>query len=666
MAHAVILSSFRMLFHLPYRLLRWLILPGISLLIFLQPVWGQVVFWQKYQGTESFEKGKNVLYRPDGTLIITSEVLTGGEGTGQPRSYDVRLIKYSTQGKIFWERNLGGSGHDRVAQVIQTRSSGIMLIGTTESNDGDIPANRGGSDIWVVNLSPTGQVLWSRTFGGSGDERGTAILETSSGDIWIGGESASPNGDMQSLHHGGLDAWVARLSSEGRLLWERHYGSGGNEQVCRLHERPDGRIMALNSSDQAGQDVQTNLGRTDIWATILEDDGEISWQANFGGSDNDLLETSYMHPDGSLILGGTTFSADVHVNRHQGLGDGWLLRLDASGGLQWSLSFGGRRPEGVKDVKPTADGGYLWCGLTQSRTGEGDIVVNAGYYDGWVGKVDSSGKMEWMRTHGYAGKDVFESVLELPNGGYVMLGYSIQDRKEVLRPGHKGTSDVWLLNMSDPGRLGVKPFVTPPLLLGSVRDKATGRPVAGTVTLIDNKTMDSLATTMTNPEDGSFILLLPPYGLVSLSVQAKGYIFYGADIRMDSVAKKTSLRKDIKLEAIRIGSSLVLENIFFETGKWDLLPPSLPEMQRMVAFMDLNPRVQVLVSGHTDNTGNKSQKVQLSLNRAEAVKKYLRQQGIADNRLRTKGYGMYRPLAPNTNPAGRRKNRRVEFEVIMK
>ncbi|MEO1452146.1 MAG: OmpA family protein, partial [Bacteroidota bacterium] len=108
------------------------------------------------------------------------------------------------------------------------------------------------------------------------------------------------------------------------------------------------------------------------------------------------------------------------------------------------------------------------------------------------------------------------------------------------------------------------------------------------------------------------------------------------------------------------------ENIFFETGKWDLLPPSIPEMDRMVAFLELNPRVQIQVSGHTDNTGNKSQKVQLSLNRAESVKGYLREKGIAANRLRTKGYGMYRPIASNNTSAGRRKNRRVEFEVIIK
>ncbi|MEO1450470.1 MAG: hypothetical protein AAFV07_13145, partial [Bacteroidota bacterium] len=585
------------------RLLFFLTFFGCLASIALPEASAQVVFWQKYQGTESFEKGRNILYRPDGTLIITSEILTGGVDSGQPRSYDVRVIKYSTQGKIFWERNLGGSGHDHITKVIETRESGIMLIGTTESHDGDISANRGGTDIWVTSLSPTGQVRWSRTFGGSGDDRGTAILETRNGDIWIGGESSSPNGDMKSLHHGGLDSWIARLSAEGRLLWERHYGSGGNEQVRGLHERPDGRIMALHTSDKAGQDVQVNLGRSDVWATILEEDGEIGWQANFGGTDNDLIETSYMHPDGSLILGGTTFSADVHIDKQQGLGDGWLLRLDPSGGVVWSRTFGGRRPEGVTDIKPTSDGGYIWCGLTQTRTGEGDIVVNAGYYDGWIGKIGADGTMDWMRTHGFVGKDVFESVVELPMGGFVVLGYSIMGQKEALRPGHRGMGDIWLVNLGDPRRLGVRPFVTPPLLLGSVRDKDTGRPVSGTVTLIDNKTMDSIATAITNPDDGSFILLLPAYGLVSLSVQAKGYLFFGQNIKMDSVIKRTSLSKNILLESIRIGSSLVLENIFFETGKWDLLPPSIPEMDRMVAFLELNPRVQIQVSGHTDNTG---------------------------------------------------------------
>ncbi|MDP5172044.1 MAG: OmpA family protein, partial [Bacteroidia bacterium] len=84
---------------------------------------------------------------------------------------------------------------------------------------------------------------------------------------------------------------------------------------------------------------------------------------------------------------------------------------------------------------------------------------------------------------------------------------------------------------------------------------------------------------------------------------------------------------------------------------------------RLVAFLELNPRVKIEISGHTDNTGNRDQKIQLSVNRATAVKEYLEQKGIPHYRMSVKGYGMYRPRATNNTEEGRRLNRRVEFTV---
>jgi len=635
-------------------------------LLAIQPASGQIAFWQHYLGSPGVDRGLCMLPRPDGTLVIGAEV-GGTAGLGKDNhseESDVVIFKYATQGKRFWTTTLGGSGRETLADLIETPDAGYLGIGTSTSADGDPGRNQGGEDIWVFKIDYLGRLEWSKTFGGRGDDRGLTLTACSDGTFLIGGESASPNGDMFSLHHGGLDSWVARLDDRGVLLWERHYGGAGNEKVSRIHELSPDETLVIHTSDSRNGDVRANLGGKDVWMTRIDPGGEILWQANFGGTANDEVHDSYFAPNGDLILAGTTFSSDGHIPEQRGEGDMWLFCLDAGGGLRWSHTYGGPRAEGASALAPCADGGYVLVGMTKSRTGEGQIEYNAGYFDGWLLKVDSLGIRQWSRTGGAEGVDGLNAIFELPGGGFVTLGYAQQKAGGTMLPGHKGIIDLWLANFSDPQREGVRPFVTPPILLGTVLSKHDGLPLPATITLTENATLDSLSSATTQPADGSFLLLMPAYGLVSINVLAKGYMFYGRDILMDTVINQTSIEQTFKLEPVRIGSSLILENIYFDPGKWELLPPSYAELERVLAFLKLNPRIHIQVSGHTDNTGNRQQKVQLSLNRANAVRDYLEKRGIPSYRMQVKGYGMYRPIADNRSPEGRRRNRRVEFEVI--
>jgi outer membrane protein OmpA-like peptidoglycan-associated protein len=634
-------------------------------------VQGQIAFWQYYLGGSAYDKGHSLLHQTDGTLVIGGETRSvNGLGRGNHSSqYDLVLFKYSTQGKRFWKAILGGSDNEYLGQMINTADGGFLVVGTSHSADGDLTSNAGDGDVWIIKLDSRGRTAWTRVLGGRGDDLGTAALQLQNGDYLIGGESASIDIAKTSgiRHHGGLDGYLARLSPEGDLRWERLLGSPGNEQVRRLHELPDGNLLVISSSDGRGDDVAMHLGRKDVWITRLAPNGqEIQWQMNYGGSDNDDVHASAIDTDGNIVLGGTTFSANGHVPKQQGEGDCWLFKITPSGAILWSHTYGGRRPEGINDLTLTEDGGIAFCGMTQSRTGEGDIVLNHGYWDGWLVKVDSMGNMLWSRTAGYEGKDVLNSLAQVPNGGLVTLGYAEQPVNGITLPGHSGQADFWLANFDNLSRKGVRPFVTPPVLLGKVLDRETERPLTATITLTDNNTLDSLSSAETDAEDGSFVLLLPAYGLVSINILAKDYMFFGQDIRMDTVSDQTSTEQVYQLEKITLGASLVLKNIYFETGKWDLLKPSFAEMERVVAFLTLNPRLWIEISGHTDNTGNVDEKKELSLNRASAVRQYLISRGIHDYRLKVKGYGMARPIASNRSPEGRRRNRRVEFEVIKK
>ncbi|TAE46576.1 MAG: OmpA family protein [Bacteroidetes bacterium] len=625
----------------------------------------QVAFWQKYFGGTGFDKGVQLIYRADGTLILAGEVLSR-EGLGKDNhgaGSDVVLFKYATQGRYFWKSTFGGSGMDELSDLIVAPDGGYLMVGSSSSADGDVPGNRGGSDVWVVRIGATGELLWSKTFGGSGDDRGLCALITPAGEIFIGGETASPDGDAQSLHHGGLDSWLLRLSSNGRLLWEKHYGGSGNEKLSALLPLSDSTLMLVHSSDSRDKDVKQALGRKDVWVTEVDEKGDISWQASYGGEDNDDIHAAIRDTEGNIVLAGTSFSGTMHLPFHRGEGDAWLFKIAPDGALIWSVSYGGNRADGMSDLIQTADGGYLAVGTSKSLAGQGEVEFNGGYFDGWLIKVNTYGERTWSRTLGYEGKEMLNAVVELPKGGFLTLGQAVQDPKSGKLPGHAGSGDFWMVNFSDPDREGVRPFVTPPVLSGLVRDKTTGKPLSPIITLTDNRTLDSLSSVQADAA-GAYLMLLPSYGLVSINALTPGYLFYGQDLLMDSLVLENNVEVNIQLEPIRIGSSLILKNIYFETGKWNLLPASNAELERVVAFMKLNPRVAIQVSGHTDNTGDKNEKMQLSINRANSVRDYLVKRGVAAGRLKVKGYGMYRPIAPNTTPEGRQKNRRVEFEVI--
>ncbi|WP_449272092.1 OmpA family protein [Hymenobacter humi] len=124
------------------------------------------------------------------------------------------------------------------------------------------------------------------------------------------------------------------------------------------------------------------------------------------------------------------------------------------------------------------------------------------------------------------------------------------------------------------------------------------------------------------------------------------------------------LTLDIYLEPVRSGRSVVLNNLFFDTNKYDLKSQSRTELNRLIEFLQQYKDVQIEVSGYTDNVGTPESNLQLSERRAESVVKYLSGHGISPTRLRSKGYGERHPLAANDSEAHRQLNRRIELHIL--
>jgi outer membrane protein OmpA-like peptidoglycan-associated protein/tetratricopeptide (TPR) repeat protein len=198
---------------------------------------------------------------------------------------------------------------------------------------------------------------------------------------------------------------------------------------------------------------------------------------------------------------------------------------------------------------------------------------------------------------------------------------------------------------------------------GSVKDAKTKQPISATVEIID---LASSKTVYQNTisEQSHFMATLTSGKNYLLNISKQGYMFYSENFSPAGDTTKKQFLIDVPLQVIEAGNKVVLKNIFFDTNKYNIKPESKIEMQKLIIFLAQNSRVNIEISGHTDNAGNDALNQTLSQNRAKEVYQYLLSQGVPPNRLMYKGYGKTQPIAPNTTEEGRRQNRRTEFKIL--
>lgn len=201
-------------------------------------------------------------------------------------------------------------------------------------------------------------------------------------------------------------------------------------------------------------------------------------------------------------------------------------------------------------------------------------------------------------------------------------------------------------------------------LRGTVTDAKTQKPISAKITYIipsENNGLDSMQLTATS---GKFKLALDAGNKYAYVASAKGYFPVSGAFDLTQAKGGQEVNTEIVLNSVAVGEAITLNNIYFDTGKFDLLSASSAELDRLTELMRDNPNMEIRVEGHTDNLGDFDKNVELSQNRANAVKKYLIGKGIDSVRIEAKGLGSTRPVTKGTSETERRRNRRVEFVVI--
>jgi hypothetical protein len=367
-----------------------------------------------------------------GYVAIGSSKGNEGDAVGNHGSDDLWVIKVDASGNRVWQHLYGGSLSDIGYSITHSQDGGYLAVGSSLSNDFDVSGNNGGTDIWVIKMDANGNKQWTKCFGSAGNETGYSVVGTSDGGYIVSG--------------GNYGMWLFKIDGNGNLIWQKFAG-GSQPQVPLAgwwicHGADNGYIVVGNSTGISKGVIDTAQGGMDIWMAKMDENGDLLWNHEFGGTQDDIPYFVSTTPDGGYLITGSTNSFNKDVTRYQGSGDIWIIKTDVSGKMQWQKTFGGSGVDlGYSSVN-IPGGGYLIGSITSSR--DGDITsYHGGKSDGWLITLDAYGNLMSQKTVGGSGQDQLFFVGSIGSQKYMLAGATDSFDGDII--GASGYIEGWLM-----------------------------------------------------------------------------------------------------------------------------------------------------------------------------------------------------------------------------
>ncbi len=492
----------------------------------------------------------------------------------------------------------------------------------------------------LINADETQLFFTSRrdnTTGGKKDENDLGFYE----DIYItdkaGSEWTTPKNPPKPLNSKKHDATVG-LSPDGQTLLIYKGTNGGDIYECKLKGKNWSKPQKLNnnvntknheSSGSISFDGKTlyfvsnkpgGYGGGDIYYCNRDKKGNWGEAKNIGPVINTQYDEEgvFIHPDGKTLY----FSSQGHNS----MGGYDIFKSTCENGV-WSEPINLGYP-----INTTDDDVFFSISASGVH----------GYYSS-------------VKADGYGGQDI-----------YIVTFLGAE------KPLVNNTEDNLLASLTQPVSETVieKPVeikanqIT--ILKGKVLDEINLDPIGAVIEITDNEKNEIVTSIESNSSTGKYLISLPSGKNYGIAVKAPGYLFHSENLNIPPTTIYQEIERDIKLKKLEIGSTIVLNNIFFDFNKSVLRPESIPELERLIKLMTDFPTLKIEISGHTDNIGTAAYNKTLSENRAKSVVDYLISKGITKDRMTFVGYGFDKPIATNETEEGRQQNRRTEFKIVSK
>jgi hypothetical protein len=383
------------------------------------------LLWQKSFGASNSDGIEDVIEDTDGGYVFAGD---------QDKGW---IFKTNANGNKLWEYST--SAMDYLNSVIIAPDGGYVATGRRINLD--INGSLKDQDVVVVKLNASGAKVWEKAFGGSANDYGYKMLPAVDGGYIISGSTNSVNGDV-SANYGGGDMWLLKIDVNGNKVWQKTYGGSNYESNAALTATADGGYLLTGGTESNDGDVSGNHGSRDVLVLKLDASGNKIWSKTFGGSDQEDANSIIATKDGGCIIAGDTYSNDGDVSgNHSSDVDWWVLKLDNNGQKTWQTTLGGTDMDQAYSIVASADGSYMVTGFAVSNNG--DVTGNHGSWDYWVVKLGSTGKKLWQKTFGGPGRDWPTAIIATTDGSFVTAGSSNANGGDVT--GISGNSKGWVV-----------------------------------------------------------------------------------------------------------------------------------------------------------------------------------------------------------------------------
>ncbi|MEZ7499752.1 T9SS C-terminal target domain-containing protein [Flavobacterium sp. Arc3] len=421
--------------------------------------YSQTIQWQNTIGGNDTEWADFIEVSKDGNYILggySHSNISGDKSENSRGASDYWLLKIDdVSGNLLWQKTIGGNNYDHLTSGKETTDGGYILGGYSSSGiSGEKTQNsRGNDDYWVVKLDANRNIIWDKTFGGTGVDRLTSIIQTSDGGYLIGGSSNSDiSGEKADNSRGNLDMWIIKIDASGNIMWQKTFGGSNSDWVQSIVKTPDGGYILAGSSHSgiSGDKTDNSRGGGDYWIIKINSLGSIIWQKTYGGDNGDYLKSIIATSDGNYILGGDSFSnisGDKTEKTVNNSNDVWLLKINGLGQILWQKDIGADSTEAFADIRMTSDNGFILGIMSYSGISAYKTEASRGDRDYWIVKLDSTGKFEWDKTVGGDNLDQPQSIVQAKDGGYVTLGWSQSDKSGDKSENKSGLQDLWVVKL---------------------------------------------------------------------------------------------------------------------------------------------------------------------------------------------------------------------------
>lgn len=349
------------------------------------PVIANTTTYAKALGGSLGDYGNSLVQISGGGYVVAGTTASYGAG-----SDDVFVAKYDSNGNLIWNKTWGGTGSDNGTGIVQSSDGGYVISGYTNSY------GAGGFDSLLLKFDSNGNLVWNKIWGGTLVDQATRIARTTDNGYVISGFTTS-------FGAGGYDILVLKYDVNGNLAWNKTWGGASSDLGYGITETNDGGCAIVGHAFGFG------AGSNEVVVAKYDASGNLSWDKTWGGVQSDLGYSIVQTNDGGYAITGQT-------NTYGTAGDVFLIKLDNTGSLTWNKTWGGANADSGDYLSKTSDDGFAITGYVS--------FLGAGDYDLFINKYDSTGSLAWSKTWGGATSDRGSSVIQLSDNGFLTAGFT--------------------------------------------------------------------------------------------------------------------------------------------------------------------------------------------------------------------------------------------------